>query len=55
MKFGKEEETLDRCANNIVRFVKNVGFEWFDKWSDDEDTIISKETGKEVLRYWINL
>lgn len=42
--FWKEEETLDRCANDILRFVRTVGFDWFDKWKDNNSLLNSPES-----------
>jgi len=44
MKFWKEEDTLDRCANDILGFVKTIGFDWFDKWKDNNSLLNSLES-----------
>lgn len=30
-----EEETIDRCAIEILNYIIQIGFPWFDKWRDD--------------------
>lgn len=44
LRFWKEAETLDRCANDILSFVKTVGFNWFDKWKDNNSLLNSTES-----------
>ena len=48
MRFWKEEETLDRCANDILSFVKDIGFNWFDKWKDNVSLLNSPESPLEA-------
>lgn len=44
MNYWKEDETLDRCASNILEFIKTIGFNWFDKWRDHTALFNSPES-----------
>lgn len=36
MAYSSKEESMDRCAVEILNFVKQVGFTWFEKWRKSE-------------------
>jgi hypothetical protein len=57
MRFWKEEETLDRCANDILNFVKTIGFDWFDKWKDNNFLLNSSESPLEtnLMEQYLNM
>lgn len=44
MRFWNEEETLAICANDILNFVRTIGFDWFDKWKDINFLLNSSES-----------
>ena len=34
VKYWLEEESLDRCANEILEYIKEVGLIWLEKWGN---------------------
>jgi len=44
MKYWLEEETLDRCANKILAYIKEVGLLWLEKWRNVDLLLTSADS-----------